>query len=122
MADIGCFSGGGRNCERAKDYFFAFLAGATFFLGAAFLEATFSTFLTAVFLAVGFAAAGFAAFAGAFTDFVTFAGAADLVDFAAGAFAETGFAFLLTFAAGAATGAAFFVVFLPLNAADQPSL
>lgn len=122
MADIGCFSGGGRNCERAKDYFFAFLAGATFFLGAAFLEATFSTFLTAVFLAVGFAAAGFAAFAGAFTDLVTFAGAADLVDFAAGAFAETGFAFLLTFAAGAATGAAFFVVFLPLNAADQPSL
>jgi len=122
MADIGCFSGGGRNCERAKDYFFAFLASADFFLGAAFLEATFSTFFTAVFLAVGFAAAGLAAFAGAFTDLADFAGPAVLADFAAGDFTETGFAFLLTFAAGAATGAAFFVVFLPLNAADQPSL
>ena len=125
MADIGCVSGSGRNSERVNDYFFfAFLAGAAFFFGAAFLDVTFSTFFATAFLAAGFEAAGFEAFtdafAGAFTDLVAFVGAADLVDLAAGAFAETGFAFLLAFAAGA--GADFFIDFLPLNAADHPSL
>lgn len=95
------------------------------------MEATFSTFLATAFLADGFEVAGFDleaagfeafadAFAGAFTDLVAFVGAADLVDLAAGALAETGFAFLLAFAVGA--GADFFIDFLPLNAADQPSL
>lgn len=133
MADIGCFSGGGRNSERENDYFFAFLAGAAFFFGAVFLEATFSTFLATAFLAAGFEAADFDlaatgfeafadAFAGAFTDLVAFVGAADLLDLTAVAFAETGFAFLLAFAASAGADADFFIDFLPLNAADQPSL